>query len=359
MRRSWGLGLASALLAACLAITPTASASAVEIGSNCQANSTSFDGTLVQLSAGPDALLPISVPTAGVLTSWKINLGSISSPPVVLKILEPGGFPNDWHVVAEGPVATLVPGQNSFESRFKVDTGYRLGLYAPNGQTPFCGTAFAQDVIGRSVGDAKVDSTHTFAMEDQAQLPVSARIEPDADGDGYGDETQDQCPQSASTQAACPTLDLDAFPIVKRNAVVLLLRASAPAHVLVSAEVARRPPAPPFRVGVSCCPAVYRGIVPVVPGSLARVRLLLYRGLRSTLHSLSAKKSKKLVISISASADDGIGPSVEKTIEVKLPGQANSHKSKGKPGQRSPQPPYAQGRARATERSSPAATLPG
>jgi hypothetical protein len=35
------------------------------------------------------------------------------------------------------------------------------------------------------------------------ELLVAATIEPDADGDGFGDETQDQCPRQKSTQGAC------------------------------------------------------------------------------------------------------------------------------------------------------------
>jgi hypothetical protein len=33
---------------------------------------------------------------------------------------------------------------------------------------------------------------------------LNADIEPDADADGFGDETQDLCPTDASTQGACP-----------------------------------------------------------------------------------------------------------------------------------------------------------
>ena len=35
------------------------------------------------------------------------------------------------------------------------------------------------------------------------ELLVAATIEPDADGDGFGDETQDKCPTQATTQGAC------------------------------------------------------------------------------------------------------------------------------------------------------------
>jgi ribosomal protein S8E len=34
---------------------------------------------------------------------------------------------------------------------------------------------------------------------------LSAVLEPDADGDGYGDVTQDLCPTNAATHDACPT----------------------------------------------------------------------------------------------------------------------------------------------------------
>src|SRR4051795_243386 len=36
------------------------------------------------------------------------------------------------------------------------------------------------------------------------EVPINATIEGDADGDGYGDETQDMCPTIASTHDACP-----------------------------------------------------------------------------------------------------------------------------------------------------------
>src|SRR5581483_12213205 len=35
-------------------------------------------------------------------------------------------------------------------------------------------------------------------------LDISAQLEPDADHDGYGDQTQDKCYTDPSTQLACP-----------------------------------------------------------------------------------------------------------------------------------------------------------
>ena len=35
------------------------------------------------------------------------------------------------------------------------------------------------------------------------ELLVNATVEPDADGDGFGDDSQDNCPTNAATQGAC------------------------------------------------------------------------------------------------------------------------------------------------------------
>ena len=37
------------------------------------------------------------------------------------------------------------------------------------------------------------------------RVDIAATVEPDRDGDGFGDLTQDQCPTDASRQSACPT----------------------------------------------------------------------------------------------------------------------------------------------------------
>jgi hypothetical protein len=47
-------------------------------------------------------------------------------------------------------------------------------------------------------------STQTFTAGGNVQLDVSARLEADADHDGFGDETQDQCPTNGTIQGPCP-----------------------------------------------------------------------------------------------------------------------------------------------------------
>jgi hypothetical protein len=53
------------------------------------------------------------------------------------------------------------------------------------------------------VGD---DLTYSTNFCNHNLLMISGTIEADADGDGFGDETQDGCPSDASTQGACPAV---------------------------------------------------------------------------------------------------------------------------------------------------------
>ena len=54
------------------------------------------------------------------------------------------------------------------------------------------------------VGPLPPDTEGDYALVSNAVMLANADIEPDADKDGYGDETQDLCSSDASTQGACP-----------------------------------------------------------------------------------------------------------------------------------------------------------
>ena len=55
-------------------------------------------------------------------------------------------------------------------------------------------------------GDTQPGQSNTYTPFASGSIyPVSARLEADADNDGFGDESQDQCPTDARTQGACPS----------------------------------------------------------------------------------------------------------------------------------------------------------
>ena len=62
-----------------------------------------------------------------------------------------------------------------------------------------------------ALGDAE---TRPADQHQQAPLLLNADLEPDADGDGYGDETQDGCPTEVSTQGECAPPPLPAMPLL-------------------------------------------------------------------------------------------------------------------------------------------------
>ena len=52
-------------------------------------------------------------------------------------------------------------------------------------------------------GDPPLGSTDSYPDSGASRLTFAAFIEPDADNDGFGDETQDACPNDASRQDDC------------------------------------------------------------------------------------------------------------------------------------------------------------
>jgi hypothetical protein len=66
--------------------------------------------------------------------------------------------------------------------------------FAPSGECAF-------SELFHSLG---ADLDYTTNLCNHNLLLASGTIEADADGDGFGDETQDACPTDAATQDACP-----------------------------------------------------------------------------------------------------------------------------------------------------------
>ena len=52
--------------------------------------------------------------------------------------------------------------------------------------------------------DPPIGSSVSFGTVGGFLLNLAATVEPDADHDGFGDETQDQCATDGTTQGPCP-----------------------------------------------------------------------------------------------------------------------------------------------------------
>lgn len=157
---------------------------------------------------------PYAVPAGGgVITSWRTST-STGSAQMRLRLFTQAG--STVTPQAESDLESLTPTSTSFATRIPVTGGELLGLSIMPGATGVdCynyNTAPA-DVVGVAYA-GPIGSSETL-LGSQAQLlaNVSAQLEPDADGDGYGDETQDACPTEATNQGPC-----NAFTIGKKKA---------------------------------------------------------------------------------------------------------------------------------------------
>ncbi|HEX6228620.1 MAG TPA: hypothetical protein VFZ41_04055, partial [Solirubrobacterales bacterium] len=230
-----------AVLAAMSLAGASSAQAATEVGNDCEVTSGVPNYTFVQLARASSSPLPLDVPSAGVVTKWTVRSKVPVVAPLSFQVLRPTGNPGEFTTVAESSEATVTLGVNTFETRIPVQAGDRFGTYGgPTTPNLYCGSENPGDEIGVITGRAAVGSTNVFLPQKPYLVPVSGTVEPDADGDGYGDETQDKCPQSAAVQGECPVISLSSFGLARKGSALVLIAASSEAPVTVSGKVSYR-----------------------------------------------------------------------------------------------------------------------
>jgi hypothetical protein len=165
-----------------LLLVPAAAQAAVTFGAD---PSLTPDASGAQTGTTASLAAP-TAPVDGVLVRWTLRTAStVSMAPALFR----AGM-----IVAEDPTSSSATDR---AVSLPVRAGDRLGLHAPGGTLP---RAF-----------------------NGSTLLVTGVIEPDADADGYGDETQDACPAEASLHVApchadvAVTMTGPAFGVVDRD----------------------------------------------------------------------------------------------------------------------------------------------
>lgn len=250
-----------------------------------------------------------------MVTKWKVNSGVPTAVGQKLQILRPTGNPNEFQTVAESAPATVSQGLNSFDTRLPIQAGDRpAAASAPGGSVPaplYCSTANVEDEMGALTPESTLGSTNTYPPAPGLVAAISAVIEPDADNDGYGDETQDACPQSATTQVACPVVTLSASATATKKLVTVLLTGTPPATVTVNGNVS---------LGKGKKAKLKGGTKAVTPGAFTKFKLKFPAKLIKRLQELPP--SKKLTLKITSTAPNIAAAPTKKVIKVKLKGQA-------------------------------------
>lgn len=146
-----------------------------------------------------------AAPSDGVITSYAVRQGTTLDvgDTVQLKVFRPVGG-SKWLVVGESPVGTFWncvcgPIQDTFPARVAVKAGDRIGVAVHiSGNTDLQVTpgAVGEKLATVTGVPATVGSTLVplNLLASSAQINLRATIESDADGDGFGDDSQDLCP---------------------------------------------------------------------------------------------------------------------------------------------------------------------
>jgi hypothetical protein len=272
------------------------------------------------------APLPSAIPSSGIITSWTFSLARGVPNGVYqeqLKVFAPTGT-DEFTVVGESELSPVGTGANTFPVRIPVRNGELLGstVFAVGGGKVeqgyiFCAPADPSDEIAVLPGDPLLGTTVAATRHlVEVQNPISVTVEPDADGDGFGDETQDKCPTDASTGGACPKpptpvppITLSASAAAKKGLVIVTLTSTAQASVTVSGSV---------KLGKGKKVTLQGGTQIVAPGSLAKFPVLFPAKMKARLRQLP--RGQRLVLALSAS-----GPgAITTNLTVREPGQKAS-----------------------------------
>jgi hypothetical protein len=220
-------------------LSASPAAAATSAGDDCVADAVEANRTMIPWNTGSSPLLVNRVvgEPGGVITSWKVRVAAgQSSLPQRLETYTVLNEKEEARKEAETGLETVGPGESSFPTRIPVARSAHLGLFGPSG-TFACNTGEAV-VTGTFEGNAALGEVRTITGLIGYRTPVTVTVEPDLDRDGYGDETQDGCPRSATLQTDCPPVAiLHAAATARRRAILVEVRVSSQAQVGVFGQV--------------------------------------------------------------------------------------------------------------------------
>lgn len=198
--------LALAALALVLAL-PAAAPAATSLGQTSTGTGTcSGSVALAQTSSSAPGY---TVPSGGVITELRTEGHSLAGNK--LHVFRPRG--NDSFTVLASVAVTPSPGVVRVGVRVPVQPGDVLGMStgpddAQNCFIPGTNVDNAQDFVAGRDGAAPDSGEVTLSSPEAARLNVGATLEPDVDGDGFGDESQDRCADDSTRSGEDCSADL-------------------------------------------------------------------------------------------------------------------------------------------------------
>jgi hypothetical protein len=280
--------LVTVALAGSLLLTAGASAASKggQFGDNCVGVEAGAPfGSVFELSR-QGSPFPAAAPVSGVLTKWIAYMPAelpAGLPPQAVRLVRLVG-PGQVEITAKSSRETLHGGKNEFETRLPVRAGEHLAFGSNEAASVVCLTLPPNEIRANSGGIAlpipQPGELASFEATEDA-VPVSGVVEPDRDEDGFGDISQDGCPQSADFHSACPVLHFAPRYEVGDRAIRVKVRSSLRARVAVSGLLPQ--------LGAST------GARKTIPAKkLTTFRLLITPVLNEMLHKLDSSKTLRI-----------------------------------------------------------------
>jgi hypothetical protein len=297
-----------------------------EVGDTCVANESKPNLTAIPAA---NMLTSAITESSGVITSWKVQVapgaGSLEEQLVVLRAGGQGPGP-EVIKIAESALETVHEGSNEFPTRIPLSELHnQIGLHGPVA-TFLCGDAegSAAHLVN---GELPLGESRPIEEKEKTGAPVEAIVEPDRDGDGYGDESQDRCFQSAETHDVCPVVTTEAIATVEPDSILVQVQASSQCTVQVNGMVSWKEPrkdAGPGKSGKETRTAHLGsgGVQPVVPGAVANFTIPLHRALRLRLGQMLPRQALRAMLSVKTT--DVVDRETAAGLTVKLRGRKHA-----------------------------------
>ena len=199
-----------AALCVALPVSATSAAASVTIGRLAPTPSVSCTGSTFDfieptVTSGTGYVVPSLPPASGlVVTSWSHNAAPAVGA-LTMKVFRKVADPARYMVVGHDGPRDLVPATlNTFQARVPVQPGDVIGINSAIPASTACTFNDPGEThLARPGNLADGESEAFLPGASDRSTNVSAAVEEDADGDGFGDETQDECPTDAAKQEEC------------------------------------------------------------------------------------------------------------------------------------------------------------
>jgi hypothetical protein len=182
------------------------------------------------LDASRQAPGGLAAPSYGVITRWRVTWiqgdSTVQGVPLALRTYTYNGGESFTAGGSTGAQIVPVPASNPGVvempgTRLPIDAGQLIGVDKLDAggankclvrdiSPGLCSSEEFASPLGPGAMGTGLARPGTCLLE-------QADVEPDADHDGFGDETQDECPSNAATQAACPAAAVTPTPTRHRK----------------------------------------------------------------------------------------------------------------------------------------------